>query len=215
MQTWALWGGNSHPFGSTSLGKWTLTVQDAQNPLSTEVYEVSFLILCMGRFSGVPNIPEFPPGKGPEVFKGKVMHSMMDYNASQAMFRGKRVAVVGLQKSALDIAMECSTANGVDHPCTVIYRTAHWNLPDYEPWGVPLTLLYLNRFSELLVHKPGESLLLSLLATLLSPVRWGFSKFVESYIKSKLRLPKFGMVPAHSFLHELSSCLTSTLPEDF
>lgn len=34
-------------------------------------------------------------------------------------------------------------------------------------------------------------------------------------MKHKLKLAKFGMVPKHSFLQELSSCLTSTVPDDF
>ncbi|KAL2936875.1 putative flavin-containing monooxygenase 1 [Bienertia sinuspersici] len=45
--------------------------------------------------------------------------------------------------------------------------------------------------------------------------RWGISKFVESDIKKKHNLEKFGMVPQHSFLQEVNSCLISTVPEGF
>lgn len=217
MRSWSMWGGAGEPF-SSKLGTWKIAVEDTIS-LSNEVYLVDFVILCIGRFSDVPNIPEFPPNEGPEVFHGKVMHSMeyaaMDYQSAAEFVKAKQVTVVGLQKSALDIAMECSVANGIEHPCTVLYKTEHWSVPDYLPWGVPLAYFYFNRFSELLVHKPGEGFLLSLLATMLSPLRWAFSKFVESYIKKKLRLAKFGMVPKHSFLQEISACLTSTVPEKF
>ncbi|KAM3233840.1 putative flavin-containing monooxygenase 1 [Capsicum annuum] len=139
----------------------------------------------------------------------------MDSATATNFVKGKYVAIVGFPKSGLDIAMECSTVNRVERPCTVVIRTPHWNVPDYFPWGFPMDKLYLNRFSELMVHKPGEGLLLYLMATILSPLRRGFSKFVESHIKHKLKLSKHGMVPDHSFLNELSACLVSTVPEGF
>ncbi|XVF00777.1 hypothetical protein REPUB_Repub04eG0030600 [Reevesia pubescens] len=217
IRSWHLCGRTGEPSFS-SKGKWNVVVKDTQNHL-TEVYQVDFVVLGLGRFSDIPNIPEFPPGKGPEAFQGQVIHSMdyaaMDYKFAAKYIKGKQIIVVGLQKSALDIAMECATLNGVELPCTILYKTERWNVPNYRPWGVPLGYLYLNRFSELLVHKPGEGFLLSSLATILSPLRWIFSKFVESYIKWKLPLAKFGMVPEHSFHQEISSCLISTVPEKF
>ncbi|CAK7343832.1 unnamed protein product [Dovyalis caffra] len=169
--SWSLWGGNCEPLSTK--GKWIVEAQDTKS-LSTEVYQVDFVILCFGRFGDIPNIPEFPPDKGPEVFNGKVIHSVdyasMDNESARNLIKGKRVSVVGFQKSAMDIAMECSAANGIEHPCRVLYRTEHWNLPDNTPWGLPLSYLYLNRFAELMVHKPGEGFLLGLLATILAPL---------------------------------------------
>nr|XP_016489693.1 PREDICTED: probable flavin-containing monooxygenase 1 [Nicotiana tabacum] len=196
----------------------TSTTTTKQNRAAT-VYQVDFVVVCVGRFSQVPNIPQFPPNKGPQAFDGEVIHSMdyskMNSTTATNLVKDKNVAVVGFQKSGMDIAMECSTVNGIERACTVIIRTPHWNLPDYFPWGFPLAKLYLSRFSELMVHKPGEGLLLYLMATILSPLRWGFSKFVESHIKHKLKLSKHGLVPEHSFLNELSACLISTVPEGF
>ncbi|KAJ4962252.1 hypothetical protein NE237_022191 [Protea cynaroides] len=225
MQSWDLWGRTGEAFGPG--GKWNIAVQDttvntgisSETSQSIQIFEVGFVILGVGRFSDVPNIPDFPPNEGPEVFNGKDLHAMdysdMDETSASELIKGKRVTVVGFSKSGLDIAAECVNVNRTEHPCTVVYRTEHWIVPNYLPWGIPLTLLYLNRFSELLFHKPGEGLLLVLLATLLSPLRWVFSKFVESYLRWKLPLKKYGMIPKHSFFQQISTCLLTTLPENF
>ncbi|CAN1276125.1 Probable flavin-containing monooxygenase 1 [Linum perenne] len=217
IEAWSSWGGNGDAFSSRG-GKWEVEVSRGAS-LQTEVYEVGFVILCVGKYSEVPNVPKFATGKGPEAFQGKVIHSMeysdMGAKESGKLVKGKRVAIVGSQKHAMDIAMECCRINGKEIPCRVLYRTEHWNLPDYMPWGFPLAYLYFNRFSELLVHKPGEGIFLSLLATILSPIRWAISKFVESDIKHRHQLAKHGMVPKHGFIQDISSCLIATVPEKF
>ncbi|XP_040997696.1 probable flavin-containing monooxygenase 1 [Juglans microcarpa x Juglans regia] len=216
MESWDHWGGTGKPFGSR--GKWHILVQDTKS-CSTEVYQFEFVVLCIGRFSGLPNIPEFPPDQGPEVFNGKVIHSMdysdMDKVSAAELIRRKRIAVVGSLKSAIDIAAECANANGVEYPCTLIQRTAHWFLPSGSLWGVSLGFLCFSRFSELLVHKPGETFPYKFLATMLSPLRWGVSKFAESYLRWKSPLKKYGVIPKHSFLQDFSSCRIGMLPEKF
>lgn len=216
IQSYELWGGDGKAFGSK--GKWNLKVHHTKED-STKVYEAEFVILCIGRFSGLADIPEFPEGHGPEVFSGKVIHSM-DYsamdNASAASFiKGKNIVVIGSGKSAVDIAFECAQENGIEKPCTMIQRTIHWMLPDVEPWGVNFGYLFFNRFSELMVHKPGEGFFHNILAFLLRPLRWGMSKFVESYLIWKLPLRKYGMIPKHSLVDETSSCTLFFLPDKF
>lgn len=73
--------------------------------------------MCIGRFSGVPNIPKFAAGYGGEIFSGKVMH-IMDYSAMEneaaaEFIKGKRVVVIGSGKSAADTTLQIANANGI------------------------------------------------------------------------------------------------------
>ncbi|KAJ4838869.1 hypothetical protein Tsubulata_010905 [Turnera subulata] len=216
IESWELWGGKGKPFGSQ--GKWHIKVQNTKS-CTSEVYEAEFVVLCIGQFSGLPNIPEFPPGKGPEVFKGKVIHSMdyakMDNRIAREFIKGKRVTIIGSHKSAVDIAVECADVSGVEYPCTIIQRKAHWFIPSDPSFGLILGFLYLSRFSEFMAHKPGEPLLLSILATLLSPLGWALSKLTEGYLRWRYPLKKHGMLPKCSFRRDFGQCQLVVLPDKF
>ncbi|XP_047047142.1 probable flavin-containing monooxygenase 1 [Lolium rigidum] len=213
---WEQWSGGGKAFGAEKGGWWCLTIKDLKTG-NIEVFQVDFLILCIGRHSGAPNIPEFPANKGPELFKGKILHSM-DYsymdNVSEFV-KGKSVTVIGSGKSAFDIAAEVAKVNGTAQPCTMIYRTKHWRVHKFSIWGFQLSYFYLNRISQLLLHKPGEGFLHYILASALSPLRWAITKLIEAYFKRSIPLQKHGMVPDYSFSFAMSSCLIAMLPEGF
>ncbi|KAK9094841.1 hypothetical protein Scep_026310 [Stephania cephalantha] len=95
MASWSLWGCNGEPFSPR--GRWVCSVEDTIQH-TREVYQVEFVILCIGIFSDVPNIPYFPPNEGPEVFDGEVIHSI-DYSAMEdakaaEFIKGKHITVV-------------------------------------------------------------------------------------------------------------------------
>ena len=108
-----------------SLLLYSITYQSEH--LYEQVHEAEFVVLCIGKYSGFPNIPEFPPGKGPEVFNGKVMHSMdysnLDNETAAELIKGKRVTIIGSQKSGLDLAAECANANGENFLLEIFYTT--------------------------------------------------------------------------------------------
>ncbi|KAK1423000.1 hypothetical protein QVD17_18293 [Tagetes erecta] len=191
-ETWSLWNGTGEPFPPE--GKWHVTVENTQTA-TTQVYTVDFVILCLGRFKDVPNIPEFPTGKGLQVFRGHAIHSM-EY---AAMVDGRQHC--GRIREREEGCRRRVRENRTRH-CEGVLVSQRAEKPDDD---------------HLMVHKPGEGFLLSVLATLLSPLRWGVSKLVESHIKRKLPLAKFNMVPQHSFSKDTRSCMLSYMPnsDDF
>lgn len=78
-------------------------------------YSFEFIVVCVGKYGDIAKIPSFPRKKGPEVFKGKVLHTLdyckLDKEAATQLLKDKKVAVIGFKKSAIDLAMECALAN--------------------------------------------------------------------------------------------------------
>ncbi|CAK8532107.1 unnamed protein product [Lathyrus sativus] len=199
---------------------WEFSVQSNESD-AIQRYHFEFVVLCTGKYGDIPLMPKFPRNKGPEVFNGKVLHSMdyckLDEKATSDLVKGKKVVVVGYKKSAIDLALECAEANqGPEgQPCTMIIRSLHWTIPHYQVWGVPFYLFFKTRSAQFLHQAPNQGFLKSLLCFLLSPMRRGISKFIESYLLWKLPLEKYGLKPDHSFEEDYASCQIAIAEESF
>ncbi|KVI11475.1 hypothetical protein Ccrd_010113 [Cynara cardunculus var. scolymus] len=184
-------------------------------------YRFEFIVVCMGKYGDVPIIPKYGKNKGPEVFKGKVMHSQeyskLNAQESSQLLKGKKVVVVGYKKSGIDLAVECAEANQGEEgkACTMVVRTSHWTVPHYSIWGLPFYLFYSTRFSQFLHERPNQGTLRTILCLLLSPARKAASKMIESYLLWKLPLVKYGLKPDHPFEEDYASCQMAILPDKF
>ncbi|KAF0891301.1 hypothetical protein E2562_009476 [Oryza meyeriana var. granulata] len=214
-----LWSGTGEPLQGKPM--WEVGVSSGDDSDDVQWYKFEFVVMCTGKYGDVPRMPVFPPGKGPEVFKGQVMHSL-DYcklNGQETveLMRGKKVVVVGYKKSAIDLALECAEANQGEggQPCTMLVRTLHWVVPSYSIWGLPFFLFYSTRFSQLFYERPNQGLFRSLLCRLMTPLKAGVSKFIESYLSWKLPLSKYGLRPEHPFVEDYASCQMAILPDGF
>ncbi|XP_078444512.1 flavin-dependent monooxygenase 1 isoform X2 [Wolffia australiana] len=201
---------------------WEISVLSADSSTS---YRFEFLVMCLGKYGDVPRMPAYPYNGGPEVFQGKAMHTLdyckLDEEGTRQLMKGKRVVIIGYKKSAIDMATECAEANresseGEDgKPCTMVIRTLHWTVPHYSIWGLPFYLFFSTRSSQFVHERPNQGRLRSLACLLASPMRWGMSRFIESYLKWKLPLEKYGLVPEHPFVEDYASCQMAILPENF
>ncbi|KAK0629457.1 flavin-containing monooxygenase [Bombardia bombarda] len=119
-------------------GSWTVTFQQDGSKMAEETtYDAVFA--CTGHLSS-PQIPAFP---GREKFKGQFFHS--HYYRTPAAFEGKKVAIIGLGSSAVDIACEIAPQARELH---VVTRRGGWVLPRYilgkptEAWDNRATQLW-------------------------------------------------------------------------
>ena len=105
--------------------------------------QFDLVVVCIGLYSNVPNIPEFP---NRDTFGGQVIHNSKLKSAEQ--LSGKRVAVVGYGKSATDAAIESAAAAKETH---IIFREPHWPIPQKLAGILPFKWGLLHRLNSTLI----------------------------------------------------------------
>ncbi|KAK9041341.1 hypothetical protein V6N11_016446 [Hibiscus sabdariffa] len=121
---------------------WEMAVQ-TKDSNNLKWYAFEFVVVCIGQYGDIPKIPEFPNNKGPEIFKGKILHTIdyckLNKEAASQLLEGNKVVVVGYKKSAIDLAVDIAQANqGAEgKPCTMV-RLGVSKLMESLLWKLPL-----------------------------------------------------------------------------
>ncbi|HSN23132.1 MAG TPA: NAD(P)/FAD-dependent oxidoreductase, partial [Methylomicrobium sp.] len=155
-------------------GKWVIEFTD--KTVSQKVHKkFDFIVVAAGLYFD-PYIPEFP---GRKKFQGDILHTK-DYR-SPTVVTGKKVAVIGFGKSALDVAGEVAK---FAKQTTLIYRKPHWPIPMDILDFLDVRRIYLTRlacaFLPLYLRpEPWEKCLHKYFSWLVS----GFWRLTEAIIK--------------------------------
>jgi dimethylaniline monooxygenase (N-oxide forming) len=148
--------------------------------------QFDLVIVCIGLYSNVPNIPSFPNRDG---FGGEVIHNSKLKSPEQ--LKGKRVAVVGYGKSATDAAIESAEHAEEAH---IVFREPHWPIPQKLAGILPFKWGLLHRMNstliplyqhatpvEKMVHGAGK------------PLVWFYWRLVETLLYFQCKLgSRFG-----------------------
>ncbi|KAL5017098.1 hypothetical protein ScPMuIL_006687 [Solemya velum] len=117
-------------------GRWDVTVRcGLTDAIRTETFDG--VMVCTGHHT-YPSLPHF---SGMDLFSGSIMHSH-SYRRNK-LFDGKRVVVVGIGNSAVDIAVDTS------HVASQVFlstRRGTWVVSRRGPWGLPADAVANSRF---------------------------------------------------------------------
>jgi dimethylaniline monooxygenase (N-oxide forming) len=173
-----------------SSGGWVVTYNDGN---SSRQESFDLLVLCIGLYSNIPNMPQFP---GQDRFRGEIMH--ISGLKSRDQLKDKRVAVLGYGKSATDAALESAA---VASQTAIIFREAHWPVPSQLAGFLPFKWGMLHRLASALIplyQRPSP--VERVIHTLGKPLVWFWWRLVELLLIFQCRLgSRFGtrenMVP--------------------
>ncbi|XP_022088130.1 dimethylaniline monooxygenase [N-oxide-forming] 5-like [Acanthaster planci] len=99
-----------------------------------EIFVAKYVAVASGHHA-TPNLPNLP---GQESFKGEIIHSILYKDAITSGIVGKRVLVVGIGNSAVDVAVDAA-ATGRSRSVYLSTRSGAWIVPNYL-FGLPVDL---------------------------------------------------------------------------
>lgn len=164
--------------------------------------------------TGIFDRPVLPEVTGREAFEaagGRVLHSA--HCTDPALLTGRRVVIVGIQKTATDLAVFASEhGSAVD----VVYRRARWKLPRRFLGTVGIAdALFTRSFdalSRLATSVPEPTRRQRIVHRVVGrPARIQF-RFVELVLRAQFRLGRLGMVPDNGVDDEAHCGVTIETP---
>ncbi len=193
-------------------------IANIQGPYGLRKAHFDFVMVSNGHYSDGKNNIRFPDQ---ELYRGKVM-TERDLKSLDE-FKGKRIAVVGFGKSAVDMADFAAQhqAAQVFH----VFRSPRWMLPR-QLFGVHFTHYFFNRFGSVMMPSWSHpSAVEHLIHTRSARVVRSFWKMIERIVSGKVMKhgAKLGpdaqqrlrsVLPSHSLVADLrsASCLE---PENY
>jgi len=167
-----------------------------------------YVIVAVGQYTEGKYRPQFP---GEERFSGEIITEREVQSLD--IFDGKRVAVVGFGKSALDMSTFAATRSKEIHH---IFRTPRWTIPEWI-LGVHFTHILFSRFGTVMMTSWAHPT--SAERFLHGPLKAGINKFwdliasvfnwqIEKLGRNKDQAAKerlSAVIPKHKFLPDLRS----------
>lgn len=177
---------------TTETPGWLVSIQfrdQVSGQITQEQLEFDFVVVCTGTFS-IPQQPSLPGKEDFITSGGQILHTTEFNNAS--IVEGKRVVVVGLGKSATDIAtMSANLAS----ECTMVFRQIPWKIPKFFLGVVNVKYILLTRFAESWLPYRQLRGMEWVLHTLGKPLVWAFWRINEILLRYQLSLDTCGMLP--------------------
>ena len=116
-----------------------------RGPTGEFTHEFEFVLVAVGQYTQ-PKSPAWEQLPGRDRYRGRIV-TEQDIDDPQ-VFAGRRVAVVGLGKTAVDLATMAAEAgaSSVQH----VFRTPRWLIPLYL-FGVHMTFALFTRFGSVMI----------------------------------------------------------------